>query len=260
MNLANVQRDPGLEARLASHLAHSRIGHPLYTYTQVSSTMDIAHELAAQEAPEGTLVWSSRQEQGRGRLGRTWESPQGGVYLSLILRPTRSLTDIPQLSLVAGLSSVEAIQTLTQHFPSIRWPNDVLIDGRKVAGILVEAKAGVAIVGIGINVTTQPRDLPETATSLAAVGANAPDVYHLTGLLCQRFEVWYDAWTTQGFAPIRDALRPWMGLFGQVVHVTAGTAKFEGTAQDLDEHGRLVVRLDSGVLRAFEVGEVTLLR
>ena len=79
-------------------------------------------------------------------------------------------------------------------------------------------------------------------------------------MLCSRFHAWYDVWTTQGFAPIREALRPWMGLFGHPVHISAGADRFEGTASDLDENGRLVVRLDSGLMRQFEMGEVTLLR
>lgn len=269
--------------------------------------MEVAHQLAADGATEGTLVWASRQAQGRGRLGRTWESPEGGAYFSLILRSTRPPVDIPQLSLVAGLSAAEAIQQTTGLFPSIRWPNDVLLNGLKVAGILTETRSSsntlsairstlYAVIGIGINVTTRTEDLPDTATSLlanlsqpsplasatgCATGRGAlalscgerggpatpsggprplPLAHSLTGSLCRRFRAWYDVWTTKGFAPIREALRPWIGLFGHPVHISAGADRFEGTASDLDEAGRLVVRLDSGVMRQFEMGEVTLLR
>ena len=270
--------------------------------------MDVAHELAAAGAGEGTLVWAARQEQGRGRLGRTWASPEGGLYLSLIVRPARPLAEFPQLSLVAGLSAAEAIRELTGLSAAIRWPNDLLINDKKVAGILAEGSGlravgtnrppeprapparlsrspgraspePVIVIGIGINVTTQLKDLPDTATSLlanlsshltfSAILPGGPanlvggDIQHLTcaltGALCRHLEAWYDAWTTGGFAPIREALRPWMGHFGQPVHISAGSTRFEGTATDLDEQGRLVVRLDSGVQRAFEVGEVTLL-
>ena len=221
--------------------------------------MEAAHALAAAGAPEGTLVWAARQDQGRGRLGRTWESPEGGVYLSLIVRPTRPIAEIPQLSLAAGLAATEGINELTGLFPSIRWPNDILLNCLKVAGILVEAKAGAVIVGIGINVLTRADDLPEGATSLSAAGAADCDPNRLTGELCHRFRAWYDVWTAQGFAPIREALRPWMGHFGQPVHISAGTDRFEGTASDLDESGRLLVRLDSGIMRQFDMGEVTLL-
>ncbi len=254
------ERDLARETQLAKHVDGMRFGHPLYAFDRIGSTMDVAHELAAGGAAEGTLVWASRQDEGRGRLGRTWESPQGGIYFSLVLRPSRSLAEVPQLSLVAGLATVEAIHMLTLLFPSIRWPNDILIEGRKVAGILVEVKAGAVVLGIGINVTTSEGDLPEAATSLAIVGVKAPDVYRLTGAVCRSMQTWYDTWTMQGFEPIREALRAWMGLFGQPVHISAGSSQLEGTASDLDEAGRLVVRLDSGMLRAFDVGEVTLLR
>jgi BirA family biotin operon repressor/biotin-[acetyl-CoA-carboxylase] ligase len=116
------------------------------------------------------------------------------------------------------------------------------------------------VVGIGINVTTDPHDLPETATSVTEAGAPGCDPYRLTGALCRHFQAWYDVWTGRGFVPIREALHPRMGHFGQPIHISAGASNFEGTASNLDEQGRLLVRLDSGIVRPFEMGEVTLLR
>lgn len=264
-------RDRRLEQRLTQALGGSAFGRTIRAFERVGSTMELAHALAADGAPEGTLVWAARQDQGRGRQSRTWESPKGGIYLSLILRPTRPATEMPQLSLVAGLAAAEAIQESTGLFPSIRWPNDLLLNGQKVGGILVEASSSFistshaprpmshVVVGIGINVTTRLKDIPNTATSLVAAGAEC-DPYRLTGEVCRRLKSWYDEWYANGFVPIRTALRPWLGLFGQPVRVAAGSKEFEGTASDLDEAGRLVVRLESGVPRAFEMGEVTLLR
>lgn len=222
--------------------------------------MDRAHALAREGAGEGTLVFAARQQQGRGRLGRTWESPEGGVYFSLILRPARSPEEIPQLSLVAGLAAAEAIREVTGLSASIRWPNDLLLEERKVAGILIEAKEPAVVLGVGINVTTQPTVLPETATSLAAWGA-ACDPYGLAAGVCRRFEGWYDGWSANGFGPIREALRPWLSHLGEVVRVTRGTAhQVEGQALDVDEAGRLLLRLESGAIRSFDAGEVTFLR
>ena len=237
-------------------------GWTVHAFESVTSTMDVAHRLAVEGAPDRTLVWAARQEQGRGRLGRTWASPEGGVYLSLILRPNRLPAEIPQLSLVAGLAVAEAIRELTGLFASIRWPNDLLLNDKKVAGILVEARNSAVVIGIGINVATDPSQLPDTATSLHSEFSiqNSELIYRLTGEVCRRVSVWYDRWLVQGFTPIREALRPWIGLFGHPVHLTAGSHRFEGTAVDIDEQGRLVVRLDSGILRAFEAGEVTRLR
>lgn len=264
VRLRGVTRSPrneALERRLTGAWG------PVFAYDRLGSAMDMAHELAAEGTPEGSLVFAARQEQGRGRQGRTWTSPEGGAYFALIVRPLRSPGETPQLSLVAGLACAEAVNALTGLYPSIRWPNDLLLEGRKLAGILVEAKTGGVVVGIGVNVTTDPKDLPEQATSLATAlsahpepRAQSPEPVQMTLEVCRRFAARYHIWSAQGFAPFRDALRPWLGHFGQPVHVSAGSDYFEGTAQDVDERGRLVVRLDSGVQRTFEVGEVALLR
>jgi BirA family biotin operon repressor/biotin-[acetyl-CoA-carboxylase] ligase len=222
--------------------------------------MALAHELAARGEPEGTLVWALRQEQGRGRLGRPWVSPEGGAYYSLILRPTRDAIDAPQIALVAGLAVAETIRDAACVYPSIRWPNDLLLGGKKLSGILVESRDGAVIVGVGINVTTDVSHLPPDATSLVAAGAAHCSLEDLISGCCRRMSGWYARWQREGFAPIREALRPWMGLFGRPVQIDAGSAQFQGTANDVDEAGRLVVRLDSGMLRSFDAGEVTLLR
>src|SRR3989338_418589 len=268
------ERDGAMERRLGKALE----GWTVYAFPSVSSTMELAHERADGGPPKPPLVSARRQEQGRGRLGRTWASPEGGAYFSVILRPKRPVREISQLSLVSGLAAAEAVNRLTGLYPAIRWPNDLLLEGRKLAGILTESRNGAVVLGIGINVTTEPDDLPDGAVSLtAALGstsdlpppparpgvpgrANSELIDQLTIEVCRRLAKWYDTWSRKGFDEIRAALRPRIGLFGQVVHVTTGSDYFEGTAQDLDELGRLVVRLDSGIQRAFEVGEVTLLR
>ncbi|MBI1992104.1 MAG: biotin--[acetyl-CoA-carboxylase] ligase [Candidatus Omnitrophica bacterium] len=261
--------------------------------------MERAHALAREGAGEGTLVFAAKQTNGRGRLGRRWESPEGGAYFSLILKPTRPPAEIPQLSLVAGLSVAETIRKVTVTFRggsvlekgkvtvtfpsapgsggpgsaspapiptvSIRWPNDLLLDGKKVAGILVEAKDNAVVVGIGINVTTDPKDLPATATSLVEKvpgtfsEKSAWHLFPLVAAVCSRFDGWYDIWTAHGFPPIREALRPWLNL-GGLVRLTTGDSEVEGQAMDVDDLGRLLVRLESGVTRVFEAGEVSLLR
>lgn len=280
MNLTNVQRDPKLEATLSRYMNECPLKGPVYAFQESGSTMEEAHALAAAGAVEGTLVWAARQTRGRGRFGRTWVSPEGGAYFSIILRPERQATEIPQLSLVAGLGLVEGLRQLGRSSPSIRWPNDVLIDSKKVAGILVEARSSAnperrtpnperyVVIGIGVNVTTPATDLPETAISLRDVLQRSLHPHQVTGAFWRRFAVWYDVWTQQGFPPVREALRPHLALFGEVVRIDQQQAtsnkrqekSVEGQALDIDEAGRLLVRLDSGVVKAFEVGEVTLLR
>ena len=267
---AAAPRDPAVEAALARRLAGSRLGRPVYAFARAASTMDLAHTLAAEGAPEGALVVADRQEHGRGRLGRSWASPDGGLYCSLILRPQRPPADSPQLSLVAGLAAAEAVREAARVYPSIRWPNDLLIGGRKLAGILTEQKVSdtfgarhllpAVVVGIGINISTDPADLPEGSTSLAAEGAGCVSRDDILAALCSRLSAWYDTWLSHGFTPIREALRPWIGLFGRVVRFTAGAEQLDGVAQDLDEAGRLIVRLDTGLVRALDAGEVTRVR
>ena len=260
MPLKENTRELKLETLLSRYMNDCPLQGPVYAFKQTNSTMEEAHCLAAKGSPEGTLIVSQSQSQGRGRLGRVWNSPEGGAYFSVILRPKQSAADIPQLSLVTGLAVVEGLRQLCAIYPSIRWPNDVLVQEKKLAGILVEAKNGAVVIGIGINVSTPLSELPNTATTLAQVSKNCPHPHQVIGALWRRLAYWYDIWVRQGFAPVREALRPWMGHFGQPVHIATGKMRFEGTATDLDEQGRLVARLDSGVLRAFDMGEVTLLR
>lgn len=268
------QRRTELEAVLKRYMNACALRGPVYAFEHIGSTMEEAHRLAAEGAQEGTLVYAVRQSHGRGRLGRVWASPEGGAYFSIILRPRRPASDIAQLSLIAGLATVEGLRQLLRISPSIRWPNDVLMEGKKLAGILVESRStsgpvaqwpsdpkhSYVVVGVGINVAAEPSALPETAASLATAVKRPPHPHQVAGAFWRRFSFWYDVWTQQGFASIRTALRPWMGLFGQVVHVTTGNGRFEGTATDLDESGRLLVRLDSGIVRPLDMGEVALLR
>lgn len=197
MSVGALQRNAALEAKLQRAIGDCKLGRPVYAYDVVGSTMDVAHQLAAEGAPEGTLVWATRQEQGRGRLGRTWISPEGGLYCSFILRPTRPVNETPELSLVAGQAVAEAIKELTGLSPIIKWPNDLLLNDKKVAGILVEAREGV-IIGIGINLTTNPIQLLEVATSLAAQGIKNPDMCQLLGILCWHLSKEYAVWTAPG--------------------------------------------------------------
>ena len=142
MPLELGEREPELEALLSRYMNGCALKGPVYAFKQTGSTMEEAHSLAAKGSPEGTIVFAQSQSQGRGRLGRVWDSPEGGAYFSIILRPKQLAADIPQLSLVTGLAAAEGLRQLCHIYPSIRWPNDVLINQKKLAGILVEAKNG----------------------------------------------------------------------------------------------------------------------
>ena len=252
-------RDRAAEARLAKVIGEGLFSTSIHGFRQVPSTMDVAAELAEAGQPEGALVWAAVQERGRGRLGRAWFSPEGGLYLSVVLRPKAAVDRWPQLSLVAGLAAAEAVHEVTRLEPRIRWPNDLLVNGSKVAGILVEGKGNAVIAGIGINVTSAIGEIPDTGTSLAECGA-ACDLFQMAGAFCNLFEAKYCTWAALGFAPIRKDLNHWMGSLGGIVRLTQGEERIEGQALDIDEEGRLLVRRDAGMIQAFDVGDVSLLR
>lgn len=217
------------------------------------STNDEAKRLAQAGAPEGTLVWARRQTAGKGRRGRGWTSPEGNLFCSLVLRPDMPPAQAALVSFVAAVAVGEAVAGLVPGRPELKWPNDVLLDGAKVSGILLESEPGPGraldwlVLGVGINVRHFPGDLPYAATSLAAAGA-AVDV--TAGLVLERyaasFAAWYARFRTQGFAPVRAAwLNAAKGL-GQEVTVRLAEGSFTGRLADLDESGGLLVDTATG--------------
>ena len=254
-----------LQSKLVAALDGVAFGRPCYAFDEVGSTMDVAHDVAAAGAAEGALVWAEQQTDGRGRAGREWVSPLGGIYLSLILRPKRSVAELAQLALIAGLGVAEAVGELAACSPVIRWPNDILIEDRKLAGILCEAKtdkAGgrYAVLGLGLNATTEASDLPDQATSLSRLMHPAPDRLRVAATILAHIDSAYRRWANGGLAAIHADLIRRTGWFGRLIHITTPSDSFQGQAVNLDEAGRLLVRLDSGVVRAVDMGDVTLLR
>ena len=237
-----------------------RLGTPLYAMAEVGSTMDAARELAERGAPEGACVVADRQTKGRGRSGRRWESPPGGLCVSLILRPSRPLDEWPSLSLVAGVAVAEAIHELVTLDVQIRWPNDLLVNGRKLAGMLVEASGSSAIIGIGLNVEAAPMGLGDAAVSIRDAAGSTPTRYQIAAAIFQRLEHRYAAWGRRGFSSIRAAWLARSGMIGETVCVSLSTEELEGQVIDVDERGRLVIRLDTGLQRSCDVGEVRVLR
>jgi BirA family transcriptional regulator, biotin operon repressor / biotin---[acetyl-CoA-carboxylase] ligase len=195
---------------------------------------------------------AEEQTAGRGRQGRVWEAPPGSSILcSVLLRPP-TVPTLPQLSLVGGLAAAEAVEPALGHRAQIKWPNDVLADGRKVAGVLAEALEGVVVIGIGINVNQKQAELPEGATSLRATDRVVRDRAPILAELLERLEHHYDRWLEAGLEAIFDALAARDFLRGRRVSVD-GTA---GTALGISRSGGLEVELH-GERRTIEAGEVT---
>ena len=189
-------------------------GFRLLELGAVGSTNDVARELADQGEPEGLFVQAAEQTAGRGRHGRIWQSPPGNLHASLLLRPTRPLAEVATLSLVAALALAEAVAELSGGAvqPRLKWPNDVQIDGAKVAGILLEAASDARgacswlIIGMGVNVAAAPgAEVPYATTSLVEAGLANVTPATLLGALAAAMRPRLDQWLAQGFAGPRPA-------------------------------------------------------
>ena len=182
---------------------------------ETDSTNSEARRRAEAGAPDGLAVVARRQTTGRGRRGRRWESPEGNLYVSLLLRPDRPLAEAALLSFVAAVALGEAVAAMLPPEAPIafKWPNDLLVGGAKCAGMLLESSAAGAgrldwlIVGVGVNLASHPEGLPYPATDLAAAGAPAPTPDAALETFLERFAHWRDIWSRRGFAPVRRACR-----------------------------------------------------
>ena len=239
-----------------------QVGWHVRCYGKVTSTMDVAWRLAREGAGHGTAVVALDQTQGRGRSGREWVSrPGDSLTMSVLLRPPASAA--PSLSLTAGLAVVWAIGELSGAKATIKWPNDVRIDGRKVAGILTEAEVdtegrSAVVIGIGLNLkldTSAYEDIREIATSLeAATGRDATAPASASAVLDALDKAY--AQVTAGVHMVarwREAL----DMLGSKVTVRSGEEEVTGVAEDVAPDGSLVVRLDDGGTREVSAGEIT---
>jgi BirA family biotin operon repressor/biotin-[acetyl-CoA-carboxylase] ligase len=212
-------------------------GWRLLELDAVGSTNDEAAARAAAGEGPGLAILARTQNAGRGRRGRTWISPEGNLHLSLLVDPGRPMPEAAQLSFVAALALAEALPIPAE----CKWPNDVLVGGKKIAGLLLEgAGTGLVIVGIGVNLADHPPESLVPATSLAAQGVTIAPCAFLIPLL-ERFDFWRRLWAEQGFAAIRA---PWLararGLGGKIV-ARLPNEELEGTFQGLDQDGALLL-------------------
>lgn len=258
----DAERDSDCEKRWHDALSTDWFGRPLFVYREVNSTMDVAAARAKDGAREGEVIAARMQTQGRGRLGRIWESSPGGLYFSVLLDPPNEKLahEVPQIALVAGLAAVEALHQLTGKRFWIRWPNDVLSEQGKVAGILAEHRENRVVLGVGINVLQNADELPEGAASVKMTcdaGASPAAVLNAFG---ERFEIWYALWLKEGFSTLRRTMQFWLHGLGEPATISTGAQMYEGQNLGVDEQGRFLLRLDSGIQKAFDQGETTRMR
>lgn len=261
----------------------------IHRYESAASTNDLAIRMAEQGAPEGTVIIAREQTAGRGRRGRSWLSPSGGLYLSAILRPDLPFEQLWQMAFVASVAAAEAVGDVSGLPARIKWPNDVLINGRKVCGILVEAQpaclrrasrqlkqipdAGYrmpepqsaicnpksVIVGVGINVNVPefPPEIAQEATSIAIELGHPIALEDVEKSLLALLDARYAQYLAEGFAPAFDAWKALDCTIGRRVAVDTPDGIVEGTAVEIGGNGDLIVESE-GIRSRVTAGQAIL--
>lgn len=246
-------------------LATCVLGREMLVFGELPSTQDYAKHLAQNGCPEGTTVIAERQTCGRGRLGRKWESPPGGLYFSIVLRPPLSLLEATRIPLVAGVVLARALEQYAAVQPRLKWPNDILIAGRKAAGILSEMSAEMellhwVVLGIGINIDAKPSDFPKEigsiATSLRPGESDAVDRVRLFQDILFQLEDSLARFQVEGFEPFLMLWTEMNDTLGRDVRIADGREMIEGRALEIDADGALVLECRDGSKRRVTTGEV----
>ena len=220
------------------------------TVQETGSTNDDVAALARGGAPEGLWLRAERQSGGKGRQGRAWQSPAGNLYASTLVRVDPKHPPPPSLALVAAVALHEAVARHTGR-AQIKWPNDIIVNRAKLAGILLERQGDAVVIGFGVNLAHHPEDLDRPAASLGA--RVTPEA--LLRRLTASFEAWLDRWRTEGLAPVRAA---WLAA-AHPVGTPLSSGGTEGTFDGLDETGALRLRLADGAIRVVHAGDVFLI-
>ncbi|MEK6698848.1 MAG: biotin--[acetyl-CoA-carboxylase] ligase [Nitrospirota bacterium] len=244
------------------------IGRNIHLRPEVESTNALAAELARKGAPEGTVVIAESQSGGKGRLGRTWISPRGNLYLSVVLRPNIAPHKAPLLTLMGAVAVAVAIRKHTALQASIKWPNDIFLAGKKAGGLLTEMSSEPdrirhIVIGIGVDVNMAVDELPAqirpVSTTIAAEKGEAIDRTALLQVLVNELDHWYQVFLNSEAAVLKE----WQELnitTGKRVAVSGGGETLEGSAEGIDSEGRLILKLDDGTLRQVAAGDVTILK
>jgi len=244
------------------------IGRDIRVFQETSSTNDIVEKLARDGVSEGVVVFAESQTRGRGRLGRKWLSPaRKGLWFSVLLRPDLRPQAATQLTVAASASLARAIRQCTGLIPEIKWPNDILIRGKKVSGILTELSAELdhikyVILGIGVdvnlNATDFPAELRKTATSLKIEAGRALPRAELAAAILRELDADYDRIDRRQFSRISEEWQQLCSTLGRHVSIRLGDRLIHGLAESLDEDGALLLRTEHGHLERIIGGDVTL--
>jgi BirA family biotin operon repressor/biotin-[acetyl-CoA-carboxylase] ligase len=252
--------------QLKAGLDTELVGRDVIYFSETDSTNIRAHDLARAGASEGTVVVADRQSAGKGRLGRRWESPSGvNLYASVVLRPTIPPRHAAQLTFLSAAAVARCVHEISGLRPTVKWPNDVLLGGRKVAGLLNELDAETErihylILGIGVNLNMRadqfPADLRYPATSLAIEMGRTVERPAFARLLFEHLDRLYREYRVRGFAPVLEAWQAFFDLVGRPVEVDCLEYRLTGQVLGLDADGALVLRLADGKEQRVLSGDV----
>ncbi len=221
----------------------------LITLETVDSTNREALRRIAGGAPHFTVIRAHTQTDGRGRRGRSWDSPPGNLYATLIVRPARDAA-LGQLAFVAALGVGMALEAYAPV--RFKWPNDLMLDGRKLGGILIEAEHGAAAIGIGVNLATAPSGTRIPATSVPG----APDPETVLAGICAGLDDWYRRWETAGFGPVREAWLTRAEGLGGPIEARLPQRTLTGTFAGLDDAGGLLLDQPGGGREVIAAGDI----
>ncbi|MBA4396024.1 MAG: biotin--[acetyl-CoA-carboxylase] ligase [Syntrophus sp. (in: bacteria)] len=255
---------------LSAHLKRNPFIAEAHYFETVGSTNTIACHLALAGAREGEVVVADAQTKGRGRLDRVWQSPPGiNLYTSLILRPRIEPAMAPQITLMAGVAVAELFSDCCPGGVTIKWPNDVLIGGRKACGILTEMKAAAGsldfiILGIGLNINMDREDfdpsLRETATSLKIQTGKTLHRLDMISKLFDLIEKWYKVFLDAGFPGLREAWLRYADILGKRINVVYKDESQTGIVTGIDDDGTILMQREDGVAERVIAGDVHILR
>lgn len=229
---------------------------------ETGSTNDDATEAAHGGAPEGTLIWARRQTKGRGRRGRAWDSPEGNLHVSIILRPDVPPLRAGEIAFVAALAAADACSALAPAADiRCKWPNDVLVAGRKVGGLLIESSISAGrldwlVAGIGLNLAFHPEAVEFPATHMALHGGRAIAVEEGLAELAEAFAARYRLWREQGFPPVRAAWLARAAGLGGMIRVRLESSELTGTFASIEGDGALTLTMADGTSRRITAGDV----
>lgn len=251
---------------IRSRLATRLVGRELVCHDQLASTNLTAMELGEAGAAEGLVVIADRQTAGKGRLGRSWASPGGvNLYLSILLRPSIPPWEVPRLTFVSAVAAARALQDATGVMVEVKWPNDLLVKGKKIAGLLNEMSAESdavhhVVLGIGLNINMTagqfPSDLRYPATSVLLETGSAGSRLEVVVALLEHFDRLYTEFLTTGLTPILSSWQELFSMRGQTVRVESGANARIGVIVGVDEEGALLLRTATGEVEKVLAGDV----